>query len=606
MPLGALWNPVKLSLTCRPFSQMEATPTLQDLERLKPSEHSDPQSKKKKYAHEYSALLDKICRSFSHDQLRTFSHQYGLQIGSKRRKMAVAEAIVEKAWRWPPFRELNRGQRDRTEVASQTLKITSSELFILLGKDGSDLFQLSKKYNVHISVKPNPLSIYLEGSREAVRAMENYVGSVRKGIVEDTVDTPFTQPLSKEALQKISRLSGAFVEDIGNQKLRVRAKRPTNIMLAQRLAIRVYYQTEPSELLAQQIHNTELHTPTTAPLAYALYPFSVPRSLPPMMKSNTFYRWRRAGDWLGDTHSQIGLGPSLNSIFTMDGTEARLQHRLMGNTTIPGCGSRRVISVSSGHIIFSFPRSDTGSSLLAPYTGRSTYSDTRSWLSAQRSSATFIPSLPLGLVKALPSKQSVLNRLVYRCLQVNEQDPIVTHHIRLEVPLVDLKQVRLPVDLPERSVFEGAMFWSGSSTNLDILMPDRQMDLRFNVSDMNPLVSGQRPGELLNYLNELEIFLTSSDPDVAQPIPPLRVFYDDRDYVLVTNTSVRRSTETLSSDTSPEIAVTSESTLDLESGHNSAVCVISSDKLDSPVEWNAFLQQCDQMTARTSLRSSEL
>jgi len=30
------------------------------------------------------------------------------------------------------------------------------------------------------------------------------------------------------------------------------------------------------------------------------------------------------------------------------------------------------------------------------------------------------------------------------------------------------------------------------------------MDLRFNVSDMNPLASGQRPGELLNYLNDLE------------------------------------------------------------------------------------------------------
>jgi hypothetical protein len=37
--------------------------------------------------------------------------------------------------------------------------------------------------------------------------------------VEDTIDTPFTQPVSQEILQRISRLSGAFVENAGNQKV---------------------------------------------------------------------------------------------------------------------------------------------------------------------------------------------------------------------------------------------------------------------------------------------------------------------------------------------------------------------------------------------------
>jgi len=109
-----------------------ATPTLQDLERLKPPGHSNPQSRQ--YAREYSTLLNTLCRSFSHDQLRCFSQQYGLHIGSNQRKMSVAGTIVEKAWRWPSLKELKRAQRDRTEVTSQTLAITSSELFILLGK----------------------------------------------------------------------------------------------------------------------------------------------------------------------------------------------------------------------------------------------------------------------------------------------------------------------------------------------------------------------------------------------------------------------------------------------------------------------------------------
>jgi hypothetical protein len=94
-------------------------PTLHDLERLKPSDHSDPLSTD--YAREYRTLLDNICRSFSNGQLRCFSQQYGLRLSAKRRKMAVAEAIVEKAWHWPPLRELKRAQRDRTEVASESM-----------------------------------------------------------------------------------------------------------------------------------------------------------------------------------------------------------------------------------------------------------------------------------------------------------------------------------------------------------------------------------------------------------------------------------------------------------------------------------------------------
>ena len=85
-------------------------------------------------------------------------------------------------------------------------------------------------------------------------------------------------------------------------------------------------------------------------------------------------------------------------------------------------------------------------------------------------------SLPLELVKAIPSQQRVLHRLVYRCFPVLEQDrrdTMATHFIRLEVPLVDLKQVQLPVGLADGSVLAGAMCWSGSSANLDILMPDR-------------------------------------------------------------------------------------------------------------------------------------
>jgi hypothetical protein len=85
-------------------------------------------------------------------------------------------------------------------------------------------------------------------------------------------------------------------------------------------------------------------------------------------------------------------------------------------------------------------------------------------------------SLPFELVKAIPSQQRVLHRLVYRCfpaLDQHKRDALSTHFIRLEVPLVDLKQAQLPVGASGGSVLANTLFWSGSSTSLDVLMPDR-------------------------------------------------------------------------------------------------------------------------------------
>ena len=85
-------------------------------------------------------------------------------------------------------------------------------------------------------------------------------------------------------------------------------------------------------------------------------------------------------------------------------------------------------------------------------------------------------SLPLELTRAVPSQQKVFHRLDYRCFPALEQhksDTFATDFIRLEVPLVDLKQAQLPVGASGGSVLAKTLFWSGISTNLDIMMPDR-------------------------------------------------------------------------------------------------------------------------------------
>ncbi|KAH9000054.1 hypothetical protein EDB92DRAFT_1770387, partial [Lactarius akahatsu] len=189
-------------------------PSLHDLELLMPPEHPDSHSKE--YTAVYSALLDNICRSFSNDQLRSFTQQYGSSLGSKLRKASYAEAIVEKAWQWPSLRELKRARSGRAEVTSLggALYVYTSlmRFCLILSRHGSDLFQLSREYNVYASVKRNPLSLYLEGSCDSVKGAEEYIDRVRKGIVEDTFDTPSKHPIPQEAFHSISRLSGAFLE----------------------------------------------------------------------------------------------------------------------------------------------------------------------------------------------------------------------------------------------------------------------------------------------------------------------------------------------------------------------------------------------------------
>lgn len=100
-----------------------------------------------------------------------------------------------------------------------------------------------------------------------------------------------------------------------------------------------------------------------------------------------------------------------------------------------------------------------------------------------------LSSLPFELVKAVPSQQRVIHRLIYRCfpaLEQHKRDPSATHFIRLEVPLIDLKQAQLPVGASGGSVIANTLFWSGSSTNLDLLMPDRYGSSSVSLLDAPP------------------------------------------------------------------------------------------------------------------------
>lgn len=71
------------------------------------------------YAKEYDGLVDKLCRSWRREQLWDFNVMLDLNPRSSFTKHQLAELIIEKKWGWPSLKDLERAQRERTEISEQ-------------------------------------------------------------------------------------------------------------------------------------------------------------------------------------------------------------------------------------------------------------------------------------------------------------------------------------------------------------------------------------------------------------------------------------------------------------------------------------------------------
>jgi hypothetical protein len=71
-----------------------------------------------------------------------------------------------------------------------------------------------------LSGKPKLILIVFERQATFFASLFDKMLINQQNIVEDIIDTPLKLPVSQEALQRISRLSGAFVENTENQKVR--------------------------------------------------------------------------------------------------------------------------------------------------------------------------------------------------------------------------------------------------------------------------------------------------------------------------------------------------------------------------------------------------
>ncbi|KAI0361269.1 hypothetical protein OH77DRAFT_1585401 [Trametes cingulata] len=586
-------------------------PTLEDLERCRP--HRQPSPDSEQYVEKYTELVNTLCRSFTKEQLRGFLVQTlgtSRHCATNRKKVEYAESIIEQLWKWPTLKEVEKARRDRTEVVTQTLPVTASELFLILGREGMDLLRLSKDYDVHISLRQKPMALRVEGTRSSLRKLTEHINSLKKSFIEATFDLPLPVAIPPDLVQRISRIASAYLENVPSSpgKVRIVAQDERGLQAAKRLASRAIHEIEESSrtplltYLPAGAASLDAEQLVMFPHDYALYPYLSPRPLPFTMNTSGVFRLRRVGQWLAsDFRENVqetgGLAGGYGHVVTVSEERVNLKETLLSK--LPELEqldrSHLAVFASMGHILLTRPSGEQRATLVPPLTGEHKFGKVHKWIAQNPVKMTFVPDLPLPLLNTSPAKEGVKHRLVYHTLSAGSDtsssplrtpwrkvialeltitEPQANHAeqparpVPLEGDLEDgLSDRDLDFDLdyvmngtlpPSRSTpppaeppiptldASGVHCWTGIEADFNVMIPDRPMDLQFTVRSSTTAPEAQQPAELRQYVEQLRAFLQGSPEQTEQPSPPLLIEYGGERYILHSNSSVRQSEEMVS------------------------------------------------------------
>ncbi|KAI6044928.1 hypothetical protein EDC04DRAFT_2637621 [Pisolithus marmoratus] len=575
-------------------------PTIEDIEGFRPARHSRPGTKK--YANEYRDLLGTLCRAFSKDQLRNFIELYKLDpwwSRAKRRKVEYAESIIEQGWGWPSLKELEERHVDRTEVISKSFPMTPSELFIILGKDGADLLQLSIQYNVHISLVPDPLALHVEGLRGALKQLTEHIDTLRKDIKDEIFELPTRRSIPQALIQHISRMAGAYVENYGDGgKVKIFSRDDSNMRTAQRLATRASMEASllkgwdaQVKVLCYEppVSKSGSLAPASMPYYYSAYPFLSPTPFPWTMHTGSAFRIRRTADWLG-----------LNSQEDITRTGGLLNNE---GQFIDFTGFARL-----GHLLLSPGEDSRPRSLLPPLRGRMPLRKILRWLQTVRPPMVFVPSFPLSVLPAPHARRRTFHRLVYKTLRsasTRTGDILPSLVVKVEAEcLPEPSGENLPaVSTVSCSDLSTPQYRIGREVLLNLMIPDRPMDLQLSVFDYGSISEEQLP-DLKDYFVKFREHATPSTSDNNPPYPPATFDFDGRTYHLHDSWSLQQSVDFVNLPVSladegsahQKVRVCHQKILDLEASQQSELCQL---KLypSSDLSWKNFLAACDKLTA---------
>ncbi|KAI0652194.1 hypothetical protein C8Q79DRAFT_1114986 [Trametes meyenii] len=652
-------------------------PTLEDLDRCRPRVQPPPSSPQ--YAETYTELLNTLSRSFTKEQMRGFLVQTlgtSRHCATHRRKAEYAESIIEQLWKWPTLKDVEKAKRDKTEVTTKILPVTASELFLILGKDGQDLLRLSKDFDVHISLRRQPMALRIEGTRGTLKELADHIIVLRKSFMEEEYDLPSPIAIPPDMIQRISRLAAAYLENVSSSpgKLRIVAKDEQSLSTAKRLASRALHEIRASA-------ETPLLTylPTGAggisaeplmmyPHNYALYPYFSPRPLPFTMNSSGTFRLRRVGEWLTsdfteDVKTTGGLAEGKGHVLSVTEQQEDLREALLRNVRTQDLHdqSQIVVKAAMGHMLLTRASGQQQATLVPPLTGEHQFGKVRKWIAQNPVKMTFVPDLPLPLLNTPPARQNVKHRLVYHVLPTGThnlpQDAVTSEGapsnwkrvLALEITLSRSSPSELQqptrTELPQRDLAEGLSdfdleldleeaaqplspsfgepsipildatdvhCWTGVEADVNLMIPDRPMDLQLTARRAAALPDSQQPAELQRYVAELRAYLQGAEDQPEQPSPPLLLHFGGERYILHSNASVKQGEEEVCETGRPTLKqleweklelthALCESTLDLETNQRSIHCEVTCGDVTSDEAWARFLRDCDRLSVMREL-----
>ncbi|KAF9015244.1 hypothetical protein BDQ17DRAFT_1418336 [Cyathus striatus] len=530
-----------------------ASITVQDLERFKPARYGTPGTPQ--YEKDYNSLLDNILRSFSAEQLRHFAKSYNLPSKKRGAKRECAVAIIEDSWKMPSLGDIKKQLRDSSEVAQQEFLLDPSQCFLLLGKDGSDLLQLSSKYNVHVSLSAAPLCLKAEGVRSALEKLAGYITHFKEDIDIKLFDIDNVKNISIELLHHVSRKSGAFIQYNNERKLCItyRKSDPSALSAAKRLlTMAVAEQTVSSHLYYKLAEAGEPEAPLGAlKRSYALYPFILPYTHPRHSTTISKFRIRNVkASGAPDTEAGGLLGETNNVTDAItqricDVKDALLDALQADNTL---SGSTRIIRAIPGHFLWVYPGDNA--SMTPVLAGASPFEKVAKWISDHRASGFFFSSSPTQVLSIPPKRQKILRRLTYKSSlsEPTSGSQIMVFEIILASKSYPSTEVPAIKDIltSEHDLLKPFCHIDSESV-MDVMLPDRAMDIRFSVTDSVSLSRPKWPAKLEEYYNQLETFLSGSG-EVHQPEIPLKFRHNDIDFILQSTDNVRQSMKSVQGD----------------------------------------------------------
>ncbi|KAF8501886.1 hypothetical protein JB92DRAFT_2975107 [Gautieria morchelliformis] len=717
-------------------------PTLEDLDRFKPNGpppitldfvYPDPTSPSylgspspsavERYTKAFGKHVDTLVSKFQRKQLWRL-YKEGMQDrtsslpGAPKKKAKlkttqdVAGEIVRWLWHWPYVSEVEEQVSYMTSRSEREFLISASEFFLLLGSDGSSLRALTESYGVLIKrVKRtnDSFTLVVEGLSYMLDQLALVITEHKKRIMTELIHLKSSDETSRNSspstesnfilpdlTQRISKLTNALVEDMGNGMYRLSADHARNITISKRLVIRMAQQNQlPIPLMLAQLSTSEDSTSDYIPShIYALFPFDVtnPDSLPfywiptnipsrsseaavavpedpstssppsPHHFSGTpyVYRVRKVCDWLGQTRNgamgSSSLTDSIGEMIDSTGQPQSLREAL----GLPDLDSVNVdhlrqvkITARFGHFVFA-PAAGL-KSLLPPLRGSWRFSKFFDWIRVDAARMTFIPELPNTSINSSPLSLTILSRLVYRSSTLTVASsgerteavasPSTSTTLRFEVILpqstwreqnsepsaqedrfeatvrtmynqqdtvtgprllsdehssvVQPSQMDTPSSPPETprsSSDDPVRLWKGVETVVNIMLPDRPMDMQLSSFESTPIPSDSEPPELRDYASGLSHCLRHADLS-SRPIPPLHVAYEGIRYVLDTDATVQSSTHLVTDfSTTEQVDVTVENAVDVESNHQVDSCFVACSEPNAASTWHKFLGACDRLT----------